>query len=173
MTEPQTCGRRMTELGPWDRKADQDTWQTDRWAATPEEADSRAADFLARHPGGSMTSMLWEGPGPAPRTCSFCGGVHPEDAIVLVRDHGWEVAATGKPYKRYLEPPGHREFIQAREEASVRVRGSGLGGVAARDAIREQVGKAPWAPVPPVKLYVQHFEPEQAARLNAAIGAEE
>ena len=40
-----------------------------------------------------------------PRTCSFCGCIHPEDAITLVRDSNFTVESTTKNYKWYLNPP--------------------------------------------------------------------
>jgi hypothetical protein len=39
-----------------------------------------------------------------PRTCSHCGGVHPDDAIALLAD-GWSVELTDKGYKFYMHPP--------------------------------------------------------------------
>ena len=51
--------------------------------------------------------MLWSYGGEQPRTCSFCGGVHPDDAIALIRA-GWRVQDTDKGDKRYMAPPsGH------------------------------------------------------------------
>lgn len=38
-----------------------------------------------------------------PRTCSCCGGVHPDDVIDLLID-GWSLSITDKHYKMYLEP---------------------------------------------------------------------
>jgi hypothetical protein len=46
----------------------------------------------------------WLGSGDPPRTCSFCGGIHPEDAIRLVSEN-WRIEPTTKDYKRYLQPP--------------------------------------------------------------------
>ncbi|MBL4656264.1 MAG: hypothetical protein JKY33_10630 [Bacteroidia bacterium] len=46
-----------------------------------------------------------------PRTCSYCGGINPEDLVTLL-DLGWEIEDTRKPYKRYLHPPGHTLAFQ-------------------------------------------------------------
>jgi hypothetical protein len=45
----------------------------------------------------------WEWGPWQPRVCSFCGGVHLEDAIRLV-SLGWSLNPTDKGYKFYLEP---------------------------------------------------------------------
>lgn len=101
----------------------------------------------------------WLGPGPLPRSCSYCGGIHPDDAIALI-EAGWEVDATGKDYKRYLEPPG-----------------TGARHLAMRNALRAGVEPKmipetvpSWSPVP-VKLYVMHFSPTQVAQFNATLAA--
>lgn len=41
---------------------------------------------------------------PKPRTCNYCGGAHPEDVLILIKDHGWRVEPTTKNYKFYLNP---------------------------------------------------------------------
>lgn len=104
--EPQTCARRMGEWGPWKRGENLDRWEVGRWTATQEAADAEVAEFKAKYPSGSMGNTFWEW-GERPRTCSFCGGIHPDDAARLVRE-GWHVGSTDKAYKRYLEPPTHR-----------------------------------------------------------------
>lgn len=43
----------------------------------------------------------WEERGNGYRQCSFCGGMHPEDAIKFVTE-GKAVDPTTKPYKRYI-----------------------------------------------------------------------
>ena len=83
-----TCPRRMTEMGPWQYQENLDFWNGMRYPALPD---------------GSRV-----------RTCSFCGGAHPEDVIRLL-EAGWEDERTDKPYKGYLHPPGtklhdHRTF---------------------------------------------------------------
>ena len=39
-----------------------------------------------------------------PRTCGYCGGVHPEDLVVLLKN-GWRLGGTDKSYKMYVNPP--------------------------------------------------------------------
>jgi hypothetical protein len=90
-----------------------------------------------------------------PRTCSYCGGVNPDDAIGLI-ESGWESEGTGKSYKRYLHPKGYR----AAQEAFIA--SIGLPG-GTSDSPRIQ------SPTPPVKLYTPHFTAEQIAAFNRAI----
>lgn len=66
-----------------------------------------------------------------PRTCSFCGGIHPRDAINLVQC-GWIPAQTDKPSKFYLHHPGWGTVRSAHHD-----------------------------PVPCVKVYLRHFTQEQ------------
>lgn len=153
--EPQTCPRRMGEMGPWECKEGLDHWERGRWAATKEEADAEVAEFMASCNGkGSIGNVLWCYPGEQPRTCSFCGGVHPEDAVALIRA-GWTSGATTKAYKSYLEPPGYADWLQK-----------------ALAAPFEDWGKTKPpcpSPIPPVKLYVMHFSPAQIDAFNAAL----
>lgn len=102
-------------------------WERGRWGLVV-----RARWWWLRVTGRMEGGIRWPG-GPKPRTCSYCGGVHPDDAVSLLKA-GWHVEGTDKSYKRYLNPP------------------SGPG------------------PVPPVKVYVQHFGHEQIAAFNAASG---
>lgn len=95
----------------------------------------------------------WPAGEPRPRTCSYCGGVHPDDSVLLIM-RGWEVETTTKTYKRYLHPPGHRAAI-AETEAS---------------GFSTWIG--PRSPVPPVKLYTYHFDERQADAFNAALDFE-
>jgi hypothetical protein len=150
--EPTTCPRRIGELGPWQRAENLDHWQRGRWAATQAEADAEVADFMARNPRGGIGNVLWCYAGEQPRTCSFCGGAHPEDVIALLRA-GWTVDGTDKAYKRYLDPPGYRASV----EAWLQARQLGL-----PDPAIERVP----APVPPVKVYVQHFTADQIERFD-------
>lgn len=89
-----------------------------------------------------------------PRTCSFCGGAHPDDVIALI-ERGWEVDGTDKAYKRYLEPPGYRaqarRWTERLHDASV------------------EIGSEIVGPVPPVKVYGWHFSEAQRERFNEAI----
>lgn len=124
--EPQTCPRRMEEVGPWDREENLDVWDTSNWKFTDEEeaakynqerADKDNAEAKAK--GWNSTTVpnlryyLWpEHHGGKPRICSFCGCIHPEDAIRLVKDHQFEVERSDKGYKVYLHPPGYRHSME-------------------------------------------------------------
>jgi hypothetical protein len=101
----QRCPRRDEGLGYAEKSPDVDTWQLGRWAATQAEADAEVAEFIARYPTGSHHGKYWHWAYMQPRTCSFCGGIHPDDAITLVVN-GWRTDMTDKGYKRYMEPPG-------------------------------------------------------------------
>lgn len=91
-----------------------------------------------------------------PRTCSYCGGVHPEDGIRLL-EQGWECDRSSKGYKAYLNPAGaraHRIRMMSR---------------LAKQTNRTQVlnwSEAVWSPIPPVKFYVQHCTERQLACFN-------
>lgn len=124
--EVQTCPDRVGSLGPWTRNPNQDAWVRDRWGTA---IGRRLSWWYHNGPIGNwlraLNHRLWEqgrhrlrhwlpNPGQGgsrwqwwwyPRTCTFCGGVHPEDAIALLYE-GWSVDRTGKVYKRYLNPPG-------------------------------------------------------------------
>lgn len=161
-----TCGRRMHEFGPWDHEENLDYWRRDRWNADDEavraehardDAARAAAGQGAVHRGPWNDRWLW-GWGPA-RSCSFCGGVHPGDALKLLRE-GWEVETTGKSYKRYLHPPGWSTWCNA-FSASI------------KDPNREPGQGVPsiWEPTPPVKLYVQHMSDAEIAEFNAIVEA--
>ena len=78
MAAKQTCPRRMTDFGPWERAENLDTW------------DKR---------GGGIVGQEKIGPG-----CSFCGSLHPDRFMELVRE-GWVVGPTDKGYKAYLGRP--------------------------------------------------------------------
>ena len=108
-------------------------------------------------PNPSQGGTTWEWPW-QPRTCSFCGGVHPEDAARLVQE-GWEMHGTDKGYKHYMEPPGSRAR-HARIMQSIHV--------LEEPARRAEVWQG-WSAVPPVKLYVQHFNSEQIKVFNAVL----
>ncbi len=159
--ESQTCPRRGENPGPWKFLPAQDMWVSDRWSATEAEDEAKAAEFLAKYPPpSSRGSDLWKWSWGPPRTCSYCGGIHPEDAIRLVSE-GWEVEPTTKGYKRYLGPPG----TLARHEAMM---------ASIKDHGREPGEGVPsvWSPTPPVKVYCQHFDEDQVRRFNAAIEGE-
>lgn len=129
----QTCQRRIQDAGPWEHGEGLDTWETDRWSR------------------GKHVKWNWEW---KPRTCSFCGSVHPEDALRLL-DEGWELDATGKTYKVYLMPPGFRQSMETRLK-NLREQG-------------EPIGPSVWSPVPPVKLYTHHCDQQQVDKLNDSL----
>lgn len=104
--EDQTCPRRG-EGGVSARFPLPDYWETGRWATTQEEHDAEvAADQAeAKKKGYTLiSSEYWWRLGVPPRTCSFCGGAHPDDVNALLRE-GWLVDPTDKHYKRYLAEP--------------------------------------------------------------------
>lgn len=72
--EQQTCPRRMSDWGPWERAENLDTWTT----------------------GHGVTGQDRVG-----LSCSFCGSLHPDKFMELVRD-SWVVGPTDKNYKAYL-----------------------------------------------------------------------
>lgn len=73
---PQTCPRRMGEIGPWERENGQDTWDI---------REQMHQGLRARH-------------------CSFCGSLHPDDFMRLIKE-GWVWGATDKNYKAYIGAP--------------------------------------------------------------------
>ncbi len=48
----------------------------------------------------------------SPRKCSFCGGVHPDDAIELLESGKRTWGQTDKSYKGYLMPNHEKFYIQ-------------------------------------------------------------
>lgn len=130
-----TCPRRMFEMGPWSRQENLDHWSTSRW--------------------GSHYPHQWPEGFVRPRSCSFCGGAHPDDAIGLMAA-GWEVERTGKSYKRYIQPPGFGDYQKALVAS---IRDQGL------DTF--EYGFV--LPTPPVKIYISHFDQDQIDRFNAAL----
>lgn len=104
VTERQRCPRRDEGLGMMTPGEDVDAWERGRWAANQAEADAEVAEFMAAHPNGGHHGQFWRWPGEQPRTCSYCGGIHPDDATALVAA-GWRAEGTDKSYKRYMEPP--------------------------------------------------------------------
>lgn len=77
----------MTDSGPWERGENLDRWEV------------RSHGLIGQAQAG--------------RSCSFCGSLHPDDFLRLVRD-GWIVGATDKSYKTYLSRPYSAEEIAAR-----------------------------------------------------------
>lgn len=123
--------------------------------------------YLERWPGGSAGSQLWIRDFlPVPRTCSFCGGINPEDAIRLM-GQGWEDDPTGKSYKCYLGPPGSDEHLRkslssARAEAE-------SGGDWSEGYSRPSAAYVLHGP--PVKVYFMHFTDGQLAEFNRLVKA--
>jgi hypothetical protein len=150
MSEQSCPDRAFAPPGPFG-PGGTDTWETDRWTKDPEVAEQEIRNFMAKNPTGGISTNLWKSDLPVPRTCSYCGGIHPDDAVTLL-EGGWEVEATTKSYKRYLQPPGyHKQHLDVMQSL--------------------QSGSLPefWHPRPPVKLYVSHFSPEQIDKFNATV----
>lgn len=123
-----SCPRRFIS-----NATENDGWDTNRW-------ESRGpSDAVTYFPPQFIP----------PRTCSYCGSIHPEDALKLM-EQGWEVeSSTGKSYKRYLHPPGYGRYL---------MRVFGVPDVTEPRDYRE--------PTPPVKLYVMHLTAEQIDKFN-------
>lgn len=90
MTELHMCPRRAENQHAPIRPATEDVplaeldeWPTDKWKGWPAEL------------------------GTPPRSCSYCGSVHPGDAVAMIRA-GWEIEPTTKCYKWYINPPGSK-----------------------------------------------------------------
>lgn len=125
--EVQTCDRRMLDIGPLPRAEGLDRWHRNRWRTRPH-----------KHPNKSYFPAI----GWIPRTCSFCGSVHPEDAVRLFTE-GWEAERTDKSYKLYLHPRGFRERMDGWAKRT-------MGGIKGKyDGVQD--------PSPPAKLYTHHF----------------
>jgi hypothetical protein len=150
MTIKQTCPRRMNDWGPWERAENLDTWEKR----------------------GGIIGQEKIGLG-----CSFCGSLHPDRFMELVRE-GWVVGPTDKSYKAYLGKPLTDEDKAQRKQAWL----DAQHGIA--KAIRElgaKDGKTPeqidadleehWAtyeaplmgPGQEAKFYYQHLSAEQRA----------
>jgi hypothetical protein len=158
--EIQTCPRR-DEIGSRYLE-NQDQWITDRWLTDPEEVEKYHKELDERFRTKFLNSQstiygpnsdLWLWTWGPPRTCDYCGSVHPEDALRLLSE-GWE-QEFAKSYKAYLHPPGYKTRLEA-FLASI------------RDKNREPGEGVPsvWEPIPPVKLYMQHCTKEQVGQFN-------
>jgi hypothetical protein len=130
-------------------------WVTNRWIADPVAAEAARQAYLAQYPTSTIDRHHgeWCWPhAPAPRTCSFCGSIHPEDALTLLAQ-GWDTEGTGKNYKKYLHAPGYmhrmRELINNRTSPITQ--------------------NWTWDPTPPLKLYTYHMNQEQIDRANTII----
>lgn len=160
--EPHLCPRRSENPAPpggWVHLLTTDHWVRSRWLTSREAAEAEKAVYEAKNPGSIASLTDWRWPGEIPRTCTYCGGIHPEDLIQLIAE-GWETEGTGKNYKRYLNPPGSR----ARTEALI---------VSLRGPVRDRGKEIPsvWSPTTPVKVYMMHLTEDQCLRANAAIVA--
>ena len=162
--EVQTCGRRMSEYGPWEMSEHLDWWETNRWlspemaaAELAKKREAAAAEYEATkgryQVHYSNDDRAWLSPLPIPRTCSFCGSVHPEDLIKLL-EAGWEIDRA-KSYKLSVHPPGWSKSIVPLPETEF-----------VPDGPAQPKG---WSPTPCVKFYMQHVTSSaQAERLEQA-----
>lgn len=103
----------------------------------------KLANFFNVYGGGESWEWGWQ-----PRTCSYCGSVHPADALKLLRE-GWEIDPSDKRYKAYLQPPRYRATLLHMLTCT-------------------ELPKDYWSPVPPVKLYTHHCTQQQIDELNKA-----
>lgn len=145
MTEVQTCPRRMSDLGPWERAEGLDSWTTGHGLAGQENIGT---------------------------SCSFCGSLHPDRFMGLVRD-GWIVGPTDKNYKAYLDEPYTADEVAARKQqwldtnpVAKAVREVGERDGKTPEQIAEDV-EAQWAALPHnpgrtvAKFYYQHLSDAQ------------
>ncbi len=160
--EPQTCPRRAE--GPGYGVEGEDRWGLESWRFTdPDEAarfnraEADRTNAKAKAMGQNSVShpnlryWLWPGPGPMPRTCSYCGSIHPEDAIKLVKEFKFTVARSTKGYKVYIHPPGYEiGLLEAHVNMSAGV-----------DPVEALGGQRVEDVAPPLKAYSPHFTPDQ------------
>jgi hypothetical protein len=73
----QTCSRRMSDWGTWERKEGLDTWEK----------------------GHGLVGVQGDN-----LSCSFCGSLHP-DTFMAWMEAGGEVTPTDKSYKAYIKCP--------------------------------------------------------------------
>jgi hypothetical protein len=129
-----TCPQAPDPSGPF-KVHEYVEWQVDRWEPRP---DKDGKDWI-----------VWPEGFPKPRTCGYCGCVHPDDLAQLIAA-GWELEHTTKGYKYYVHPPGYRES-----------RGEWVN--------NGFTGMPLPSPVPPVKLYTYHVNDLQAVAINTAL----
>ncbi len=93
-----------------------------------------------------------------PRTCTGCGGVHPEDVLRMMRE-GWTDEVCDRRHKGYLNPPGYQAELTAWQTANAQPQ-PGIGG--------DPMKSYPQHPIkgPPIKFYIAHFTEEQRAEVN-------
>jgi len=94
---PHTCPRRMSDLGPWKREPNLDTWST----------------------GHGLVGIQGE-----QLSCSLCGSLNPDLFMQWLRDGG-QIGTTSKSYKAYIDCPYPNERYGATTEEQVAVEGGG------------------------------------------------
>lgn len=105
---------------------------------------------------GTRDSDKWPEGFPKPRSCSFCGSVHPDDLIVLL-EMDWEYEPSTKGYKSYWNPPG----TQARyKEVLAEIKRRELHKLGEPNHV---------SPVPPVKMYGNHVTEGHVEKINALL----
>lgn len=141
----------MNEMGPWDKKPDLDCWRTDTWVKWQEIPVKTRIENGKEIVLEKCVAWQWDW---VPRTCSFCGSVHPDDVVRLIGE-GWFVEIA-KGYKIYLHPPGYEAAYKARIR---QIRG---------EIAESEVPKV-WSPFPCVKAYSMHASQEQRDVVNRAL----
>jgi hypothetical protein len=75
--------------------------------ACPRRADAPEGEALDYWRAGgerwNINGARWPESSNMPRVCSYCGGVHPGDAIALLAD-GWSLGLSEQHYKFYMQP---------------------------------------------------------------------
>lgn len=131
--ESQTCPRRMGEGGPWPHEENKDRWM----------------------PGHGLA-----GQDAAGLSCSFCGSLHPDRFMELVRE-GWVVGPTDKNYKAYLgKPVTAEDREQRRAEWVDHMSPLGNEDRAALAEMWEREHEHPMSSTE-AKFYYQHLSPDQ------------
>ncbi len=147
--ERTTCPQRVGQWGPWKKEEGLDRWRDDRWSRL-QAWRSRLEQWAdPEHRLGQP--YVWREVQQPPRSCSFCGSGHPEDAIRLLKA-GWEVERQPGHPRIDMDPPGHRE-AQSRFMKAFRAR-------------VKLMAPSVSSPVPPVKFCCRHFTVDQAKRWN-------
>lgn len=126
--QPEFCGSQPWDSTRWDPRPDT---ETTGWPAWP-------VSFKK------------------PRTCPFCGSIHPEDLLGLLKE-GWELESTTKAHKTYWHPPGYRAYhARVVQDIEAHIRGT--------------ITPPPHIePTPPVKLYGNHVSHGMAAEINTIL----
>jgi hypothetical protein len=100
--EKQTCPRRMSNWGSWEREEGLDVWRQEKASDT----FGGAPDLEVRH-------------------CSFCGSLHPDDFMRMITE-GYVVVPTDKSYKAYLQEPVTEERLEEYRTGPLRFLGEEL-----------------------------------------------